>query len=100
MKRNVRPSANMCLTLDHTPFDDAYMIKYRYSDDHGDTIRLKCDATKMDFKGRKKAGLARYAVIHPRLYNVKFVKKGTSTWGITVRDGLVIKPGEEIFRRF
>lgn len=90
----------MFLTLDRTPLEDPYIIKYEYSDDGRDTIRIKCDATKMDFKGNNKAGLARYAVIHPRLYNVKFVKKGTGTWGITVRDGLIINEGEEIFRQF
>jgi hypothetical protein len=97
MKTIVHPSANMGLTLDRTPFHDEYMIKYSYRDNHGETIRLKCDATMMD---SKKVGLARYAVIHPHLYNVKFVNKGMCTWGITVRDGLVIKPGEEIFRQF
>jgi hypothetical protein len=54
----------------------------------------------MDLKGHNKPGLARYAVIHPRFNNVKFVKKGVETWGLRVRDGLVIEPGEEIFRQF
>ena len=90
----------MCLTLDHGLVDDAYMIKYRYHDEHGNATQIKCDATTIDLNGHKRVGLARYAVIHPRLNNVKFVKKGMSTWGIAVRDGLVIEAGDEIFRQF
>ena len=76
------------------------MIKYIYHDEEGNTIRIKCDATKIDVKSRNKPGLARYAIVYPPSNNVKFVKRGKGTWGFRVRDGLVIQPGEEIFRQF
>jgi hypothetical protein len=71
-----------------------------YSDEEGNTTRIKCDATKMHFKSHNHPGLARYAVIDRRRYNVKWVKNGACTWGIGVRDCLVIEPGQEIFRPF
>ena len=92
MKRNVRPSTNMCLTLDRALFDDAYMIKYGCGDKQENTIRLMCDAMLMDFKGVSKPGPPRYAVILPRFNNLNFVKKGTNS--------PVIQRGEEIFREF
>jgi len=80
---------------------DQYLIKYMYKDEtSGHLTRIKCDATKMENKGHNQPGLARYAVIDRRRCNVKWVKKGVSTWGIRVRDGLVINAGEEIFREF
>jgi hypothetical protein len=80
---------------------DQYLIKYMYKDGtSGHITRIKCDATKMDFKSHNHPGLTRYAVIDRRRCNVKWVKKCVSTWGIRVRDCLVIEAGEEIFREF
>ena len=97
MRRNVSLFINVRLTLGLTPVDDPYMIKYIYHDKEGNTIRIKCDATKIGIKSRNKPGLARYAVVHPPSNNVNFVQRGEGTWGIRVRGGLVIEPGEECF---
>jgi hypothetical protein len=95
------------LTVDHKSTDDPYVIKYEFRDQHGEPVRIKCDARFMVSEERKKQlqgcnrpGLGRYAVINERLCNVKFVNKGVGTWGFIVREGLEIKKGEEIFRQF
>jgi len=85
----------MRLTLDNN--GDPYAIKYMYTDEEGN---ITSDATNMHIKSHNKPGLARYAVIDERCYNVKWVKKGECTWGIGVRDCLIIKQGEEILRPF
>lgn len=55
MRKNVRfPS--IYLTIVRAGIDNAYIIKYAYKDEHGNTTRVKCDATKMDLKGRNKPG--------------------------------------------
>jgi len=100
MRRNVSLFINVRLTLGRTLVDDPYMIKYIYHDEEGNTIRIKCDATKIDVKSRNKPGLARYAIVYPPSNNVKFIKRGKGTWGFRVRDGLVVEPGQEIFRGF
>jgi len=100
MSANVPASIFMRLTLDNTGSNDPYTIKYMYADEEGYITRIKCDATNMHIKGHNKLGLARYAVIDERRHNVKWVKKGECTWGIGVRDCLVIKPSEEILRPF
>ena len=101
MKQNVHPFISRRLMLDRTGSTDQYMIKYMYMDEaSGNVTRIKCDATKMHFKSHNHPGLARYAVIDRRRCNVKWVKKGVSTWGIRVRDCLVIEAGQEIFREF
>jgi hypothetical protein len=51
-------------------------------------------------RGNNQPGLGRYAVVHERHSNVKFVRKGLNTWGFRVRDGLVIQKGQEIIRPF
>jgi hypothetical protein len=95
------PFHNRRLTLDRTDSTDPYLIKYMYRDETtGSTTQIKCDATKMHFKSHNHPGLARYAVIDKRRCNVKWVKSGACTWGIRVRDFLVIEAGQEIFRAF
>jgi len=101
MKQNFRFSMSRRLTLDRTGSTDHYLINYMYMDEApGHITRIKCDATKIHFKGHKHPGLARYALIDRRRCNVKWVKKGVSIWGIRVRDCLVIEAGKEIFREF
>jgi len=61
----------MRLTLDNTGSNDPYTIKYMYTDEERNITRIKCDATNMHIKSHNKPGLARYAVIDKRRYNVK-----------------------------
>ena len=100
MRGNVSLFINVRLTIGLLSTIHIFMIKYIYHDEEGNTIRIKCDATKIDVKSRNKPGLARYAIVYPPSNNVKFIKRGKGTWGFRVRDGLVVEPGQEIFRGF
>jgi hypothetical protein len=98
-------SPQIWLTVDRTPNDDPYVIKYEFQDKHGNPIRIQCDARVMDInkmarEGNNRPGLGKYAATNERLCNVKFIAKGVGTWGFKVREGLKIKKGDEIFRPF
>ena len=76
------------------------MWKTTYSEDGIKSDRMQADVRDMTASGLKRPGLARYAVEGPpRKCNVRLVKKNDclNTWGIEVREGLVIKKGDEIF---
>ena len=76
------------------------MWKTTHSEDGIKSDRVQADARDMTAGGLKRPGLARYAVEGPpRKRNVKLVKQKDclNTWGIEVREGLVIKKGDEIF---
>ena len=74
------------------------IVYWKYADEHGTVIRIRCDASIMASETLEKPGLARHAAIDKNHANVKFVKHGSKVWGIAVRDGLTIAPGQEIFR--
>lgn len=78
--------------------DDSYIVYWKYADEHGTMVRIRCDARIMASDTLEKPGLARYAAISKNHANVKFVKHGSKMWGIAVRDGLTIAPRQEIFR--
>jgi hypothetical protein len=82
------------------PDDDPFVWKTTHSEDGINWNRVQADARDMTAGGLKRPGLARYAIEGPpRKRNVKLAKQNDclNTWGIEVREGLVIKKGDEIF---
>ena len=77
---------------------DPYIVYWKYADEHGTIVRIRCDASIIASETLEKPGLARYAAIDKNHANVKFVKHGPKVWGIAVRDGLTVAPGQELFR--
>ena len=89
------------LTIARKGIIDPYVVRYEHFDTMtGGSFEILADASIMDSDTLEKPGLGRYAVINPRRCNTKFVKSGERTWGFAVRDELIIKAGDEIFRRF
>ena len=79
---------------------DPFMWKVSYTKDLHKEEKVQADVRRM-IPPKRTADLARYAVKGPNSkFNVKVVQKeGTvKTWGIAVREGLVIKKNQEIFR--
>ena len=82
------------------PNDDLFVWKTTYSEDRIKIERVQADGRNMTAGGLYRPGLARYAVQGPLCKrNVRLVKREDrlNTWGIEVREGLVIKKGDEIF---
>lgn len=76
---------------------DPFMWNVSYTNDVLEEEKVHADAREM----KSTTGLARYALKGPNSKsNVKVIhKEGTvNTWGIVVRERLVIKKGQEIFR--
>jgi hypothetical protein len=79
--------------------EDVFVWKISSTNDLLQEVSLQADTRKM-IQRNLTAGLARYTVKGPNSKsNVKVMqKKGTvNTWGIAVREGLVIKKNQEIF---
>lgn len=91
----LRPCRISLIVLENV--NNPYIVNWKYADEHGTVVRIRCDARIMASKTLEKPGLARYAAIDKHA-NVKFVKNGSNSWGIAVRDGLTVMPGQQIFR--